>query len=213
MITDGLILNLDAAVSASYSGSGTTWNDISGSNNNANLAAGATFNSLNGIPCFSLTNACVSTTVTKTNSMTFSTWAKTSDTNFSCMLFNAGDSGRGPDLFLVGGGFYWNVWDSYSTPFYTLNSTVTKTSLVDFNWHNYAVVNDFIANKAYLYFDGLLVGTANYKSPMFSSNLYIGGARDSWYWKGDIANFQAYNRTLTSSEVLQNYNTLKPRFN
>ncbi len=148
--------------------------------------------------------------------MTFSTWAKTSDTNFSCMLFNAGNVGAGPDLFFVGGGFYWNVWDSYSTPFIipTSTSIVTPTSIVDLNWHNYTVVNDFTASNSKLYFDGVLVGTANYKSPTYTNKLYIGGAGagDSWFWKGGIANFQAYGRALTSSEVLQNYNILKPRF-
>ena len=35
IITSGLILNLDASNISSYPGSGTSWNDISGNNNNA----------------------------------------------------------------------------------------------------------------------------------------------------------------------------------
>ena len=31
-------------------------------------------------------------------------------------------------------------------------------------------------------------------------------------WNGDIGNFQIYNRALTASEVLFNYNGLKGRF-
>ena len=34
----------------------------------------------------------------------------------------------------------------------------------------------------------------------------------SLYWKGGIASFQAYNRALISSEVLQNYNAIKGRY-
>ena len=34
IVTDGLVLHLDAANPKSYIGSGTTWNDISGNRNN-----------------------------------------------------------------------------------------------------------------------------------------------------------------------------------
>ena len=37
IVTDGLVMALDAANAKSYPGSGTTWNDISGNGNNATL--------------------------------------------------------------------------------------------------------------------------------------------------------------------------------
>ena len=40
IITNGLILNLDAGNSASYPGTGTTWTDLSGQNNNGTLVTG-----------------------------------------------------------------------------------------------------------------------------------------------------------------------------
>ena len=40
MITDGLIVALDASVSESYPGSGTTWTDLSGNGNNGTLVNG-----------------------------------------------------------------------------------------------------------------------------------------------------------------------------
>jgi hypothetical protein len=43
LVTDGLILNLDAAKSQSYSGSSDNWYDISGNNRNAKLLNGPTF--------------------------------------------------------------------------------------------------------------------------------------------------------------------------
>ena len=48
IVTDGLILNLDASDRLSYSGSGTTWTDRSGSGNNGTLTNGPTFDSSNG---------------------------------------------------------------------------------------------------------------------------------------------------------------------
>ena len=41
--TNNLILSLDAANAKSYIGSGTSWNDLSGNNNNSVLSNGPTF--------------------------------------------------------------------------------------------------------------------------------------------------------------------------
>ena len=48
IVTNGLILDLDAAKRDSYPGTGTTWNDISGNQNNGTLVNGPTYNSANG---------------------------------------------------------------------------------------------------------------------------------------------------------------------
>ena len=48
IVTDGLVLALDAANVKSYPGSGTTWTDMSGNGNNVTLTNGPTFSSDNG---------------------------------------------------------------------------------------------------------------------------------------------------------------------
>ena len=48
MVTNGLVLNLDAGNTSSYIGSGTNWNDLSVSGNNGTLANGPLFNTGNG---------------------------------------------------------------------------------------------------------------------------------------------------------------------
>jgi hypothetical protein len=48
IVTNGLVLALDAAKKDSYPGSGTLWRDISGNGNNGTLTNGPTFNSGNG---------------------------------------------------------------------------------------------------------------------------------------------------------------------
>ena len=45
IVTDGLILNLDTGDIGSYSGSGTTWYDLSNSGNNGTLVNSPSFNS------------------------------------------------------------------------------------------------------------------------------------------------------------------------
>lgn len=41
IVTDGLVFNLDAANRKSYPGSGTTWYDLSGNNNNGTITGGS----------------------------------------------------------------------------------------------------------------------------------------------------------------------------
>mgnify|MGYP000694724625 CR=1 FL=1 len=45
IIADGLVLNLDASIPASYSGTGSTWFDLSGLNNDATLVNSPTYSS------------------------------------------------------------------------------------------------------------------------------------------------------------------------
>ena len=47
-VTDGLVLSLDAGNTKSYSGSGTSWTDLSGNSNNGTLTNGPAFSSDNG---------------------------------------------------------------------------------------------------------------------------------------------------------------------
>jgi hypothetical protein len=77
IVTDGLILSLDAANNKSYPRSGTTWNDLSGNGNNGTLVNGPTFSSANGGSIvFDGTNDVVSTTLVQTfvNELTVETW-------------------------------------------------------------------------------------------------------------------------------------------
>ena len=48
IVTSGLVLNLDANNVSSYSGTGTTWTDLSGQNNNGTLINGVGYSSVNG---------------------------------------------------------------------------------------------------------------------------------------------------------------------
>ena len=48
IVSNGLVLALDAADKNSYPGSGITWRDVSGNNNNGTLTNGPTFDSSNG---------------------------------------------------------------------------------------------------------------------------------------------------------------------
>ncbi|MFN9380549.1 MAG: LamG domain-containing protein [Bacteroidota bacterium] len=205
IITSGLVLNLDASNNSSYPGSGTTWNDISGNNNNA-LLNGAIFSNVSGVSYFTCGTNCISADITKSDSMTFSAWAKSSNFSASTMLFNTGAYGVGPDLLFYQNTIYWNIYDNTASPF-----TFSPAANIS-NWHNYTVVNDATSN-AKLYIDGVFKASAAYRSNTATTTLSIGGGgTNTNKWVGEIANFQAYNRVLTASEVLQNFNSLKGGF-
>ena len=123
------------------------------------------------------------------------------------MLFNAGNNGSGPDLFLSFGIISWNTWDSNNNPFGNIPATAGNGI-----WHHYVLVNDAVANHAKLYYDGVLYGTAAYRTAAATTTLYIGGNNSAYMWNGAIATFSVYNRSLIASEVLQNYNAQKGRF-
>ena len=48
IVTDGLVLALDAGNAKSYPGSGTAWTDLSGNSNNGTLTNGSTYSSVDG---------------------------------------------------------------------------------------------------------------------------------------------------------------------
>ena len=207
IITDGLVLHLDAANTNSYPGSGTTWTDMSGKENDGTLTNGPTFSSDDmGSIVFDGSNDYVNATpITKPASCTFSCWAKSTDVS-TVMLFNAGGDGSGPDLFFHTGIISWNTWDANNNPFGNIPSSAT-----DGKYHNYVLVNDSSSN-AKLYYDTELLGTATYRSAAGSTNLYIGGTTNTYMWSGSISSFMIYDKLLTESEILQNYNSHKGRF-
>ena len=207
IITDGLVLCLDAGNTKSYPGSGTTWTDLSGRGNNGTLVNGPIYNSSNGGSLvFDGSNDYVNAPLTKSASCTFSCWARTTTLATYPMLFNAGPNGSGPDLFFYNGKISWNTWNGDGNPLST-----TPTSVTDGNYHHYVVVNDALSNTK-LYYDGVLLGTATYRTAANNTNLTIGGNTFTYMWNGNISNFTIHNRALTAAEIQQNYNATKNRF-
>lgn len=64
------------------------------------------------------------------------------------------------------------------------------------------------------YVNGVANGTATVSAftPTASTSVRVGFANAGEYATGSIASISVYNRALTSSEILQNYNVLKGRF-
>ncbi len=207
IVTNGLVLCLDAADKKSYPGTGTTWFDRSGNGVNGTLVNGVGYNSNNGgALIFDGTNDYVNAPLMKTATCTFSFWARTTTFAGNPMLFNAGPDGSGPDLFFYNGKISWNTWDSAANPFANIPENANNG-----NWHYYVIVNDATSNTK-LYYDNVLLGTAIYKNASASTNFTIGGATATFMWNGNISSVKIYNRALTPQEIQQNFNATRGRF-
>ena len=231
IVTNSLIQNLDANNASSYT-SGNTWTDLTGNGKNGTIVTGSSgtvaIATESNIKSFSFTKGLsyISAPVTKTASMSFNVWAKTSSlTNYNSpgtMLFNAGASGTGwltggPTLFISGNKIFWNTYDGTTNPFKLNGTDITPTtaSINDNNWHCFTVLVEEVVNTASIYIDGVFKGTAVYKSPNLYSTtaLFIGGEGNNanitnydLAWVGNISAFQSYSRALSLAEVVQNFN-------
>ena len=211
VVTEGLAFMVDASNKKSLS-SGTQWKDRSGNKNHGTLVNGVTKTN-NRKMSFDGSNDYTSFSVTKTAECTFAAWAKSNETSIGAlgdMLFNAGSSGNGPNLYFAASKIIWNTWDSANNPFCTIPSLV-----VDGKFHYYVVVCDASAEEATLYIDGEEYGTADHTSARHqarltaNTNLYIGGNAGSYIWKGEIADFKMYNKKLSTSDIFRNYKQKK----
>ena len=211
IVQQGLTLNLDAGNPYSYAGSGTTWFDTSGNSYNGTLTNGPTYSTTNGgiINFDGTDDYSVSTVTSITNSSTVGIWIKSSNYAAKIPLSIASTNyGSGPNIFFSGNYINWNTGDGAGNPF-------TNSSYPDSNWHYIVVTNDSSTN-AKLYIDGVLIGTAGYRSTLSSTsnNFWLGrfSGDNNYTINASIGVAQLYNRVLTAAEVLQNYNATKARF-
>jgi hypothetical protein len=217
----GLVLHLDAGNPLSYSGSGTTWNDLSGNGSNVTLN-NTTYNSANGgflVFNNSTSYADFTASIGSTNVVTVEMWVKP--------ISLLGSGGNGAMFF----GFnYYDVWTSggnigYNTSTgdqYGIGSTQVDYLGIVGGWrHLVFVMNASSKTNNKIYVNGENQ-TMSYVSGTFSAanaNFNSGAGRISG-WRGDtswkmnmnLANFKVYNRELSQQEITNNFNTFRTRF-
>tara|TARA_R110001599_G_scaffold348565_1_gene575934 strand:+ start:455 stop:1192 length:738 start_codon:yes stop_codon:yes gene_type:complete len=92
------------------------------------------------------------------------------------------------------------------------SSTFPDVYITDGNWHNLVV--DYSNLTSNIYVDGQLLGQCTFSDALQTQvGFNIGRwAQAGGFWVGNLNNFLIYNRVLSTSEVLHNYNALKGRF-
>ena len=219
-----LVLELDAADKNSYPGSGTTWIDVSGNGNNATLINSPTFDSSNnGCIVFNGTNQYANTDGAykfNTAAGTISYWFKPI-TNITATV-NKRPWGQGGDFEArfsnTGGGQSGALQhDIGSSAVNYLTSTTTSWS--NTRWYNVTITWDTSVTRQSIYVQSILESTSTSVSSatlaaITTTNLYIATSTGitGQYIDARFATFTAYNRELSTSEVLQNYEAQKSRF-
>ena len=226
--TKGLVFYIDAAYKKSYPRSGTVWTDLVGANNGT-LTNGPTFNSDDGGSIvFDGVNDVVTVPDNSTleiDAVTISIWTQFgSDVDgFAATVFGRTGGGNSPyKIRSAGSAATSNIY------FQTRNSdaslgvgpTVTPGSTFSLNeWVNLSFSYDYDNSDARMqvYVNGQLhdsntSGGATLKIDSSQSFEAMRSAHDGAHRSGKIANVQIYNRGLTASDVLQNYNAQKQRF-
>lgn len=219
IITNGLVLYLDAGNSKSYPGSGSIWNDLSGNNNNGTLTNGPTFSSLNrGSIIFDGSDDVVNT-VTATSlginsvstGFTISIWFKTSG-GVEYYLFDNFNGSNDISLRVDAG-----VLEVYMAATGVINAVRFGSGYNNNVWHNFTITWNG-SNLLTAYANSISIGTnGTTLSGSFESNaaFRIGNrpASPGVFFPGNIAQVSVYNRPLSPSDIRQNYNATKGRFN
>jgi len=212
IVLDGLVSYWDASNRRSYPGTGTDWSDISGLNYTLPIRNSPTLTTSNALSYFTLNGSTqdfyiASYTQTFT-AITYNLWVWRNGTQsgYTALVMNRGDA-TGFTYHTSGTtlGYHWkddvNTY-TYSSGVDTPNQTWTMVTLT------------VSPTEARWYFNGVLQNTrtATHASTTFS-NLYIGAEVISGrYYNGRISMVQIYNRALTATEILQNYDATKTRF-
>ena len=218
MVTDGLVLSLDAANTKSYPKSGTTWTDLSGNSNTGTLTNGPTFSAGNmGGIVFDGVDDYISGTNNSSlqllNDLTIGAWVKLgSGGNASQGIFekmiNINYSGYG----ITRQDDYFKFWTASGGTYAYTNSNITYSS--GNNW--YYVVGRRMAGNNRLFINSILQTDSQSPPLSDSGEVYVIGRYYSnianYYFVGNIAQTSLYNRALTDAEILQNYNATKTRF-
>ena len=223
VVTDGLVLYLDAANTKSYPGSGTTWTDVSRGGNNGTLVNGPSFSSANGGSIVfdgtdDYCNVPISAVPTG-NQITVSFWTKFNVTQVSSIFSAYNSAGqRQINIHLTWSDsiVYWDCGASGGT--YDRINSSTLTVAQKTGWHNWVFTKNATAGTMVIYLDGISLASGTGKTNTIgaistaSKRCSIASFDDTLYYSGNISSMLLYNRALNQSEIQQNYNGTKGRY-
>jgi len=228
IITNGLVFNLDAANPSSYSGSGNVWNTLVGTNH-INFYTSNSY-STGGNPTYSTDGggslvtsglwgrSIANSGITGSAARSFEGWVKfntiPSGTTGNSIIY-IGDRNANQQLFEMMAYQTNLISHPYGVKFIK-SSTVLETS----KWYQVVITYDGSSNHV-IYINGVQVGASsandqnNWILNTTNTQIYIGSGTAAMNWgafDGKISMLRMYNRALSSSDVLFNFNALKSRF-
>jgi len=232
IVQDGLVLNLDAGVDASYNG-GTTWHDLKGSHD------------------LTLYNG-VSLSKERGGALTFDggdEYAKNSNSSpdYGLLSYSFSFWFKATEAFLSGAYNYYIIENRYSGvtsyfyhffrrsssqifisggisrgTFYRGNTLIQVASAGDeLNWNNFCVTYDNSSHDVKGYANGVYKGvwqpgdfgsTPGNNNSQYVFGNYYNPPSSTYNTEGIFGAAQIYNRALTSDEIARNFNATRHRF-
>lgn len=221
IVTDGLVLALDAANPRSYVSDSNVWNDLTANQVTGSLINGPTYNKDNGgsIVFDGVDDRCPTSYVNSTgaNNTTQLVWVKWNGVNQLGVIMYLGNSASTGLGLLVNDGSSINIGNKVSVLyggsfFNAIDTGTTFATLSASSWTQLTLTRDSTTTRLYQNQTFLGSTTRTPNSYLSSLNLNLLSTVGSALFGGQIANALFYNRSLSPTEVFQNYNALKGRF-
>jgi hypothetical protein len=215
VVTNGLIIYLDASQKGSYPGIGNVWYDLSGANNNATMYNGVTYNTGGWMDFDGSNDYCeiaynsASMDLWKME-QTVSVWVYHTNTTGRRNIWDQAYGGYGTWTHEAGLNinYYYGNAGSNTTPYTSRNSGDTPRGV----WNNITIARSLTTVSWYI--NGVLInsGSNSYGVLTTTPQRVQLGTGYAGYWQGRMGSVMAYSRGLTASEVLQNYNASKTKY-
>jgi hypothetical protein len=215
VVTSGLVLWLDASIAASYSGTGTTWYDLSGQNNHVTMQNSGSISYTASSGGYFTTgsngyfNRATTTGIPTGNSAyTMSAWIQKGGSWGNGGIMGIGSAWGSTNLVNAirtnGNNSFFNYWWS--------NDLLGNSSLNPVTqWFN--IVAEFDGTTRSLWVNGTQIASDTPTGHnVTTSALGIAVTNNTEYLNSNIGQALIYNRALTSTEIAQNYSSVRARY-
>lgn len=210
VVTADLVLRLDAGDPSSYSGSGSTWTDIAGTQQNVTLYNSPAYTS--GTPAYFNFNGSNqyglgSGSVIPTTAYTKSAWFYLNGYQDNNIV-----SGDGHFIYMGPAGSTHKIYCGHAN--WALFTAFPSSATISLNtWYNVTLTFN-TTDGMKLYINGSLDSsyTANKSAHSGSGTVNIGTYNGGNLLNGRVSKVYCYNRSLTAQEVIDNFNSSATEF-
>ena len=224
VVTDGIILYMDFGNRASYPGTGTTVTDLSGYGNDGTVVGSPTFDASLGLGAFDFDNGATKQITVGTPSIlqpadavTVAAWIRPHYAAELGAIWLTSDNGGSAGYRLIA----YSSYIRFSINSYSSNAAkIPDSATTAGTW--YYVAGTYDKDKASDQIKIYLNGTCDWPADTYTSAISysslqpfrVGGVPIHWTesYDGFVGLVQIYNRALSGSELIQNYNAMKGRF-
>ena len=222
IVTDGLVLCLDAANKRSYPGAGTTWTDLSSSKANGTLVNMTNNFSTDGAGSLTFDGSNEYVSITRNSSITpnyisVCGWIKINSKSSNQFLLALPRSINGGASYMMYYSLSLNGFVAYARTDSTGTIQTTSTFSPDTGrWYFLCMTSN--GSNLILFIDGEFEASLSFSSVLEYSGstvLRIGSYDNQGtptYTNGNISNVSIYNRALTAEEIKRNYKATKGRY-